>query len=148
MALGEWEGLTREEVAARFPADYERWCTAPHLLPLAAGEPLGAVALRVTAGVRELQEAHAGEAIVLVSHAIVIRLIVLDALGLGHERLWTVDATPAGITEIECEPGWATVHRMNTLARSEEHTSELQSRLHLVCRLLLEKKKKRQKSEI
>src|SRR5687768_18016633 len=30
------------------------------------------------------------------------------------------------------------------LARSEEHTSELQSRLHLVCRLLLEKKKPRQ----
>src|SRR5256884_7261037 len=29
-----------------------------------------------------------------------------------------------------------------TLRRSEEHTSELQSRLHLVCRLLLEKKKK------
>src|SRR2546422_5138122 len=28
-------------------------------------------------------------------------------------------------------------------ARSEEHTSELQSRLHLVCRLLLEKKKSR-----
>src|SRR2546429_9880160 len=28
-------------------------------------------------------------------------------------------------------------------ARSEEHTSELQSRLHLVCRLLLEKKKNR-----
>src|SRR2546429_2668164 len=28
--------------------------------------------------------------------------------------------------------------------RSEEHTSELQSRLHLVCRLLLEKKKKTQ----
>src|SRR5439155_14969874 len=31
-------------------------------------------------------------------------------------------------------PGWAAV-------RSEEHTSELQSRGHLVCRLLLEKKK-------
>src|SRR2546422_7935536 len=30
--------------------------------------------------------------------------------------------------------------------RSEEHTSELQSRLHLVCRLLLEKKKKTQHS--
>src|SRR2546422_8267798 len=28
------------------------------------------------------------------------------------------------------------------VSRSEEHTSELQSRLHLVCRLLLEKKKK------
>src|SRR2546422_2193645 len=29
----------------------------------------------------------------------------------------------------------------STVTRSEEHTSELQSRLHLVCRLLLEKKK-------
>src|SRR2546429_9544884 len=32
-----------------------------------------------------------------------------------------------------------------TPARSEEHTSELQSRLHLVCRLLLEKKKNKNK---
>src|SRR2546422_8317021 len=32
-------------------------------------------------------------------------------------------------------------------ARSEEHTSELQSRLHLVCRLLLEKKKKNANSQ-
>src|SRR2546429_3650220 len=32
--------------------------------------------------------------------------------------------------------------------RSEEHTSELQSRLHLVCRLLLEKKKKHMRTQI
>src|SRR5687768_17631477 len=32
--------------------------------------------------------------------------------------------------------------------RSEEHTSELQSRLHLVCRLLLEKKKKKKRTRI
>src|SRR2546422_7733206 len=32
--------------------------------------------------------------------------------------------------------------RAKDVERSEEHTSELQSRLHLVCRLLLEKKKK------
>src|SRR5687768_17924385 len=32
--------------------------------------------------------------------------------------------------------------RRRLASRSEEHTSELQSRLHLVCRLLLEKKKK------
>src|SRR5689334_23529323 len=34
--------------------------------------------------------------------------------------------------------------RLRDLGRSEEHTSELQSQFHLVCRLLLEKKKKRQ----
>src|SRR5687768_18048402 len=42
---------------------------------------------------------------------------------------------------------WVALHEAGVepvvlgLARSEEHTSELQSRLHLVCRLLLEKKK-------
>src|SRR3989449_10982713 len=34
-------------------------------------------------------------------------------------------------------------HDIHGPLRSEEHTSELQSRLHLVCRLLLEKKKKK-----
>src|SRR6266508_6448389 len=34
------------------------------------------------------------------------------------------------------------------LSRSEEHTSELQSRGHLVCRLLLEKKKQKNKAHI
>src|SRR5260370_5903761 len=41
-------------------------------------------------------------------------------------------------------PLWATT----TSYRSEEHTSELQSHLNLVCRLLLEKKKKRSNTRI
>src|SRR2546422_1477075 len=44
-------------------------------------------------------------------------------------------------------PVWSAVKRTGVTScgsrRSEEHTSELQSRLHLVCRLLLEKKKKK-----
>src|SRR2546429_6364767 len=40
----------------------------------------------------------------------------------------------------EVNPSYRLIATMT--ARSEEHTSELQSRLHLVCRLLLEKKKK------
>src|SRR2546422_6188090 len=48
----------------------------------------------------------------------------------------------------EAAPGAAAMEPLMVASRcsrrSEEHTSELQSRLHLVCRLLLEKKKKRQ----
>src|SRR2546422_7564002 len=39
------------------------------------------------------------------------------------------------------------VEQLVDQVRSEEHTSELQSRLHLVCRLLLEKKKKGRRAE-
>jgi len=42
-------------------------------------------------------------------------VLVLGALGLGPERLWSLEASPAGITELEFEADWATVHRMNTV---------------------------------
>src|SRR2546429_9782391 len=48
-----------------------------------------------------------------------------------------VDLQTGEITGIEALLRWLHADR----GRSEEHTSELQSRLHLVCRLLLEKKK-------
>src|SRR5207237_8615261 len=41
---------------------------------------------------------------------------------------------------------WSARKRLAKLPRSEEHTSELQSHLNLVCRLLLEKKKKTMRS--
>src|SRR2546429_7238620 len=44
-------------------------------------------------------------------------------------------------TEVEPPPRVWMALRAQLEQRSEEHTSELQSRLHLVCRLLLEKKK-------
>jgi broad specificity phosphatase PhoE len=115
MAFGAWEGLRREELLARFPAEASVWAGTPHLVTPPGGEALTAVDARVRAALDALVEQHRGATVILVSHAIVIRLIVLAALGLGPERLWSVDASPAGITEIEYQDAWATVHRMNTL---------------------------------
>jgi broad specificity phosphatase PhoE len=106
MSFGEWEGLTRADIAVREPEALETWIATPHLAVPPGGERLPAVA-------------HEGQTIVLVSHAVVTRLIVLAALGLGADRLWSVDASPAGITEIEYQDGWVTVHRMNTVAHLE-----------------------------
>src|SRR6266436_7066181 len=47
----------------------------------------------------------------------------------------TASTSCASVTQARCTT--------RSVLRSEEHTSELQSRLHLVCRLLLEKKKKK-----
>src|SRR3712207_8496384 len=63
------------------------------------------------------------------SHVLSCSLYVLLFIHLCHFLLGKVNAGPSG--------------RRNTQVdvRSEEHTSELQSRQYLVCRLLLEKKK-------
>ena len=120
MGFGAWEGLTRDELAARDPEAWATWRTAPHTLVAHGGERLADVAARVKARTDALRAAHDGDTVVVVTHAIPIRLIVLEALGLGPERLWTVDASPAGITEVELGAEWSTVHRMNTLAHLAE----------------------------
>src|SRR5207249_11745842 len=63
------------------------------------------------------------------------RIEVLPAEDLTRKGPWDllVNATPAGTKGVHDDEQ----------VRSEEHTSELQSRFDLVCRLLLEKKKKR-----
>src|SRR5690348_18009217 len=53
---------------------------------------------------------------------------------------------PIGLKELD--PLVARFNDVLGRMRSEEHTSELQSPVHLVCRLLLEKKKKKQKNTI
>src|SRR5437870_9606353 len=66
---------------------------------------------------------------------------VPDALEVGGRQLVAEVAQVADdeVVEPDGEDGVTSARR----ARSEEHTSELQSRGHLVCRLLLEKKKKK-----
>src|SRR2546422_6482833 len=64
-----------------------------------------------------------------------------------------LDQEHGGLVQIDADPGRPVRKRREPsspsgrLPRSEEHTSELQSRLHLVCRLLLEKKKKQHTSQ-
>src|SRR5690242_21295559 len=63
---------------------------------------------------------------------------------------WTVTSVNNGIATLQGPEGTLKVARGDTVpilgkidSRSEEHTSELQSHVNLVCRLLLEKKKKK-----
>src|SRR2546429_517378 len=92
-----------------------------------------------------------------------IPLLLTGAVNGGLASVACAQVTPQRLLESAKEPqNWlmysgdyagrrySTLDQINTKnaaslvpKRSEEHTSELQSRLHLVCRLLLEKKKKK-----
>src|SRR2546422_5934141 len=77
-----------------------------------------------------------------------------------HDALPICSARASSMPAARCRRGGPSASRTNRARRSsaaarapgagvrdrsEEHTSELQSRLHLVCRLLLEKKKKKER---
>src|SRR5690625_6983073 len=64
-----------------------------------------------------------------------------------HAKTIDVDGKKTGVIDITSfseRTDSEFVEYVNEMERSEEHTSELQSRGHLVCRLLLEKKKRKQ----
>src|SRR5207253_8509926 len=72
-------------------------------------------------------------------------LMLIAALVLGRAKLFLADWIPFLILFLSYEYlrglGGQVGMPVHDVTRSEEHTSELQSRGHLVCRLLLEKKK-------
>src|SRR3989449_2171228 len=80
---------------------------------------------------------------------VVVRWAVLGHELVGHPAPVFFGASPVAV-RLTAVAALADVARLLVFpltlrvdySRSEEHTSELQSRLHLVCRLLLEKKKK------
>src|SRR3989449_4382187 len=65
----------------------------------------------------------------------------ISLAGVMQEKLALVEGARMAVVGTD-PPELASEARRRAPTRSEEHTSELQSRLHLVCRLLLEKKKK------
>src|SRR2546422_11008246 len=71
--------------------------------------------------------------------ALPICFLHLHDPGEGHRRRHPVEAREADVVVLVLDDRRAV--QLGHQGRSEEHTSELQSRLHLVCRLLLEKKK-------
>src|SRR5438876_8342180 len=70
----------------------------------------------------------------LFPYTTLFRSLVVHRFPVGCRRSWPSRSTPSSTGLAACETAKS--------ARSEEHTSELQSPVHLVCRLLLEKKNK------
>lgn len=115
MGFGDWEGLTRDEVRARFADAHRAWAETPAEARWPGAETLTSVRARVLEGLQALRAAHAGQTVCLVSHGITARVLILEALGLGLERLWTFHLSSTGISELEFREDWTTLHRMNSL---------------------------------
>src|SRR5438309_7115902 len=64
---------------------------------------------------------------------------VREAVAGGTGFLWEINGTD-GTLRTTADAAYPEIYPLTVWGRSEEHTSELQSQFHLVCRLLLEKK--------
>jgi len=86
--FGELQGLSVDEVKQCYPALYRAWLEAPHTVHFPGGEGLDDVRTRVLGGLDEVVARHAGQAVALVSHTVVNRVLLCAVLGLGNEHFW------------------------------------------------------------
>jgi probable phosphoglycerate mutase len=97
---GAWQGLTRDEAAARWPAEVERWFRVPHLATIPDGETLAALSARTGAALCELLRRHPAETLVITGHDSVNRVLLLQALELPLSRYWQLRQDPCGISTL------------------------------------------------
>jgi probable phosphoglycerate mutase len=99
---GHWEGLSRQDVEARFGAEYTMWEEDPFTTAPSGGESGVAVLARALPALRQIIEAHPGERIMAVSHKATIRLVLCSLLGIDargyRDRL---DQAPASLNVID-----------------------------------------------
>jgi phosphoserine phosphatase len=110
---GQWQGLTPDEVGARWPDALATWYAAPHQAHIPGGEALDELRSRAMATVDELSAHHAGQTIVLVGHTVINRVILLAILGLGNDRFWRIKQDTCAINVFEVENRTFTLVSLN-----------------------------------
>ena len=110
---GDWQGLTPEEVVQRDPEQYRLWLSAPQRARIPGGESLLAVRRRAFAALRQVAARHDGQTIVLVSHLVICRLLLLAVLGLPTARYWRIRQDTAAINVLEYAEGQFTLVTLN-----------------------------------
>jgi broad specificity phosphatase PhoE len=100
--LSRWAGLSAAEIEAKDPEAWHTWCDDPSRLALAGIEPFEDLANRVKGAVDGLRRRHPNHSIAVVTHDGVVRMAVLQAMGLAltHYRSIPVDNTSITILEL------------------------------------------------
>jgi broad specificity phosphatase PhoE len=101
---GDWQGLTPKAVQEKWPALAEKWFQQPGTLIIPGGETLSDVQTRALAALQTFSEGYKDQEIVLVSHTVVIRAILLGILRADLDRLWQIGQEPCAINLIEYNP--------------------------------------------
>ncbi len=79
---GRWEQMTRAEVEAKYPEEYQAWEADPFTFAPVGGESGISVMARALPALREIVVAHKGEKVLVVSHKATIRLVISSLLGI------------------------------------------------------------------
>ncbi len=99
--FGELEGLSYDEIRTARPELYRKWMEAPASVRFPGGESFADLRSRVLAAVGSIRQRHPGEAVVVVAHGGVVRVVLADVLGLTDGAAFRLDQTYGGLSVVD-----------------------------------------------
>jgi alpha-ribazole phosphatase/probable phosphoglycerate mutase len=103
VGFGSWEGRTRQELEADDPGQVARFLRDPVGNRPPGAELLDDFTARVQAGLDDVVQAYAGQRVLLVAHAGVIRSVMAHVLGMPPAVMYRIHVANAGLTRIRTD---------------------------------------------
>lgn len=117
--LAEWEGLTTNDIAERYPEAWARWVKDPDWDVVPGGEREADFETRVGAAIDELLRRHAHGDVLVVTHGGVIQVALHRIVGRPSHGLFPFRIQNASITVIEKSDGHMVVGGVNDIGHLE-----------------------------
>jgi alpha-ribazole phosphatase/probable phosphoglycerate mutase len=113
-SVGAWEGLTAEEINARFPAQYAAWREDLLNYRPPGGECLVDVSARILPVFKRLVASHREQEIAMLLHGGVNRVILADALGMELMHIFRIEQAFGALNIIDFyDDGMAVIKLLN-----------------------------------
>jgi probable phosphoglycerate mutase len=117
--LGEWEGLTTEQIAKRFPDAWASWVEEPNWDAVPGGEGAAFFETRVAAALDDIYERHESGEVLVVTHGGVIQIALHRVVGRPSQGLFPFKIQNASITVLEKRNGRLIIAGVNDTSHLE-----------------------------
>lgn len=117
--LGEWEGLTTQDIAQRFPQAWAEWVQEPDWDVVPGGEGAERFEARIAAALDEILQRHEHADVLVVTHGGVIQVALHRVVGRPSRGLFPFRIQNASISLLERRNGRSVIGGVNDVAHLE-----------------------------
>lgn len=110
--VGDWEGRTYLDLKKNDYEDYKRWTSDPIRMRPPGGESIEDMHLRTKKRIAEIIEQYDGKRVALVTHAGIVRSVLIHALEMPLDNFWRLSIPVGTVSKVDFSQSFATLHFM------------------------------------
>lgn len=102
--FGEWQGKPYSEIEKQYPEEFKNYITAPQKFQSPSGETLDEAMKRSLDMLKEIEKKYPKGKVLVVTHRVICKLMLLGILGLGSEKFWMLKPDTCSLSEFTSGP--------------------------------------------